>query len=267
MKAFFSNRMVELDEPCLTLDNRGLQYGDGLFETMIYQNNKIKYFDRHLDRLHRGIEALGMIPDANLINSVIEEQVKNLIRINKLSGTIRIKLQVWRKSGGLFTPLNNKTEFFITVQEQQSKLIKKKEAEISLEIKIQYSPFSRFKTCNMLPYVLAGLEKKKRKVDELVLLNEQGFVAECTAANIFWVKNGIYYTPGLESGCIEGVKRGVILEELKIQNMPYKEVLEGPESLYNADFAFACNVAGIYSIQKIASIKYKYHVESFLLNL
>lgn len=267
MKAIYSNRMVDLEDFCLDITNRGFLYGDGLFETIMFKDGKIKFLERHLDRLHRGMKALGMIPNKDINFTNIENQVPQLVKVNNISHHARVKLQVWRKSGGLFTPLNNETDYLIIVQEQLSGSAIKLEADISQEVKINYSQFSRFKTCNMLPYILAGLEKEKRKIDELIILNGHGFVAECSAANIFWVKDGTYFTPSLESGCIEGIKRAVILEELNRRNIQYKEILEGPDSLYNADFAFASNVAGIFPLAKVGSITFNYQLESFLYDL
>jgi 4-amino-4-deoxychorismate lyase len=234
---------------------------------MIYHNGKIKYLERHLQRLFMGMNLFGMIPNHHLNFSSIDQQVHQLVKLNKLTDPSRVRLQVWRKSGGLYTPLNNEIDFFIKVQEQIPLSGTGKTAEISQEIKVNFNIYSRFKTCNMLIYILASLEKEKRKLDDLILLNSLGFVAECTAANIFWVKNNIFYTPALESGCIEGIMRGVILDMLKIKKINSKEVLEGPDALYSADYAFTCNVAGVIPLEKIDNKTYSYRNEQFLSDL
>ena len=74
--------------------------------------------------------------------------------------------------------------------------------------------------------------------DEVVLLNERGEVAECTAANIFCVKGGRVATPPLNSGCLEGITRGVLLEIGAAAGIPVEERSLMPQDLYAADEVF-----------------------------
>jgi len=66
---------------------------------------------------------------------------------------------------------------------------------------------SAFKTLNALPYVLAGNYRKQLGVDEVILLDTHGHLAECVASNLFWLKDGMLYTPSLNTGCIGGIIR------------------------------------------------------------
>jgi branched-chain amino acid aminotransferase len=92
-----------------------------------------------------------------------------------------------------------------------------------------------------------------------VLLNERGEVAECTAANIFIVKNGKVYTPPLNSGCLEGVTRGILFEIAPEAGVPVIEQLLKPDDLYGADEVFISstnrNLIGVGEIagRKIAT--------------
>jgi len=92
-----------------------------------------------------------------------------------------------------------------------------------------------------------------------VLLNERGEVAECTAANIFIVKNGKVYTPPLNSGCLEGVTRGILFEIAPEAGVPVIEQLLKPDDLYGADEVFISstnrNLIGVGEIagRKIAN--------------
>jgi branched-chain amino acid aminotransferase len=81
-------------------------------------------------------------------------------------------------------------------------------------------------------------EAQRSGFDEVVLLNERGEVAECTAANIFCVKSGRVETPPLDSGCLEGVTRGVLLEVGAAAGVPVEEKMLLPEDLYAADEVF-----------------------------
>jgi branched-chain amino acid aminotransferase len=89
-----------------------------------------------------------------------------------------------------------------------------------------------------LPNVWAGAEAQNEGFDEVVLLNERGEVAECTAANIFAVRNGKVSTPPLTSGCLEGVTRGILFEIAPEAGVPVAEQIVRPEDLYSADEVF-----------------------------
>jgi branched-chain amino acid aminotransferase len=86
--------------------------------------------------------------------------------------------------------------------------------------------------------VWAVAEAQSGGFDEVVLLNERGEIAECTAANIFAVKKGKVYTPPLNSGCLEGVTRGILFEIAPEAGVGAVEQVLRPEDLYSADEVF-----------------------------
>jgi branched-chain amino acid aminotransferase len=100
------------------------------------------------------------------------------------------------------------------------------------------SPLAGVKTISWLPNVWAVAEAQKEGFDEVVLLNERGEVAECTAANIFAVKNNKVFTPPLTSGCLEGVTRGILFEIAPEAGYPFVEQTLRPADLYSADEVF-----------------------------
>jgi branched-chain amino acid aminotransferase len=100
------------------------------------------------------------------------------------------------------------------------------------------SPLAGVKSISWLPNVWAVAEAQKEGFDEVVLLNERGEVAECTAANIFMVKNRKVFTPPLNSGCLEGVTRGILFEIAPEAGIGIAERLLRPEDLYSADEVF-----------------------------
>jgi branched-chain amino acid aminotransferase len=100
------------------------------------------------------------------------------------------------------------------------------------------SPLAGVKTTAWLNNVWNLHEAQQKGYDEVVLLNERGDVAECTAANIFFVKGGKAYTPPLDSGCLEGVTRGVLLEVGAAAGVPTEERVVRPGDLFGADEVF-----------------------------
>ena len=74
------------------------------------------------------------------------------------------------------------------------------------------TPISNFKTCNSSPYILAGLNKQERNLDDVILLNDKGRISEASSSNIFFIKKNKIITPSLSEACIAGTMRKTILE-------------------------------------------------------
>jgi 4-amino-4-deoxychorismate lyase len=237
-------------------DSRAFQYGDGLFETIIRQKGEIRFLSWHLQRLHAGMESLAMVNDQGINVQRITQQINKLAELNHLEDC-RIKIQLWRKNGGLYTPEDNGVNILISLKALQlpTSFIKPK-ADFARNIRLAYSAYSFFKSCSALPYVLAGLERKQRQLDELILLDVNGYISECTSSNIFWKKGGQWLTPSLETGCIAGIMRRNILTKLKEKDIAVQEVKALPEELLQAQAVFCCNVTGIYAIEQIEEKRY-----------
>src|SRR5690242_9910935 len=100
------------------------------------------------------------------------------------------------------------------------------------------SPLAGTKVTSWIFNVWTLQGAQQRGFDEVVLLNERGEVAECTAANIFCARGGRVFTPPLSSGCLEGVTRGVLLDIAPGTDVPVEEKTLRPEDLYGADEVF-----------------------------
>jgi branched-chain amino acid aminotransferase/4-amino-4-deoxychorismate lyase len=123
-------------------------------------------------------------------------------------------------------------------------------------VPLSFSDISPFKTCNALPYVLAAIAKTSREADDMVLLNVNGKVSECIASNLFWMKQNIVYTSSLQSGCIDGVMRKILIKGLSAVGYIIEEGLFSKETLLQADCVFCCNVAGLQFIEQIEQVRF-----------
>jgi branched-subunit amino acid aminotransferase/4-amino-4-deoxychorismate lyase len=247
------NFTINAPLPTITPQNRAVCYGDTLFETMLWENGKIYFLDDHLERLYAGMKFFSMRTPCFLqydgeITQHVTQMAKLLLEQFLESTVVRVRLTVIRKEGGLYTPTRNEVDVLITVIPHQPAATTIKYAYIAQKAKVTATEWSQFKTGNALCYVLAGLEKKERQAPELILLNQDGYVAECSASNIFWKKDNVLFTPSLQSGCIAGVRRKQII---KNATLPVIEGLFLPIHLKNADEIFTTNAAGITYIQKI----------------
>lgn len=253
MKAFFNNQIVAENKVCIPISDRAFCYGDGLFETLITENGISSFFTAHLSRLKKGMEAFQFQGwSTRLREQQIEKQIQELCRLNKAENIARVRIQVWRKTGGLYTPSSTDFNLLITAHPaQKSKQLQALNAGFAQTVRIQHGNTAAYKTMSALPYVMAGLEKKERELDELILLNTKEHVTECVASNIFWVKNGVIYTPSLRSGCVAGIRREFLVKDFRKKGHIVRRTLAKKTRLLNADFIFNCNVA---SIQHIAFI-------------
>jgi branched-chain amino acid aminotransferase/4-amino-4-deoxychorismate lyase len=188
-------------------NDRAFQYGDGLFETIRYERSQVWFWPDHYARLTAGMKALHLTLADGLSEAVIYQQIIDLLRANHLiDQPVRIKIQVWRQPGGLYTPITNYANILITAQPGQPFAISEWAAVgIYADIRLHASPYSAFKTLSSLPYVMAGIAKKERSLDDIILLNvnSEDYLAECLASNLFWFDKGVLYTPDIGTGCIK----------------------------------------------------------------
>ena len=265
MKGIFNGKLIDFSQLTFGETERAFNYGDGLFETIIVRKGKIGLLDYHLERLHTGMSVLS-INGNDITKEAVEKNIEALVASRNYTENTRIKMLVWRKSGGLYTPQNNTANVLITATDlhPRSKIIDK--AEIAKTINLSYSSISGLKTCNALPYILAGLEKKAKHLDEIIILDNKGNLAECSSSNLFWIKDDVIYTPALSSGCIAGVMRRNIIEQARLTGRKLIETLEKPAVLASAGQVFCCNVTGIYVFQNIGTQNYKVELDPKVLS-
>jgi branched-subunit amino acid aminotransferase/4-amino-4-deoxychorismate lyase len=236
----------------LPISNRAFQYSDGAFETMLFVDGEVRFLEAHLIRLKRAAKILKIeLPQPLFNQETVAFWIEKLLTENQLSESVRIKIKIWRSGKGLYTPQENAAEVLITAEPQLVTPVIIETSDFANSVCTQYSNYSFFKGPNSMQYVLAGLEKKQRKLDEIILLSTEGFVSECLAANIFWVKNGMVFTPKTEAGCVAGIMRENLLRLFQANSIPFQEGFYLPDALLDAAFIFTSNVAGLKIIHQI----------------
>ncbi|MBD0254146.1 MAG: aminotransferase class IV [Cytophagales bacterium] len=245
MKSIHNFSALEADPANNFWQNRAFQYGDGLFETIIFRGGAARYLAGHYGRLTAGMAVLDLAVPDGFTRHYLQEAIDGLVGANAPGGPARVKVQVWRRPGGLYTPESREAEFLVTVVPlPQPAPTQRHHVRFWEEMRLHASPLSRFKTCSALPYVLAGLARRRLGADEVILLDGSGHVAECAASNLFWLRGGTLYTPSLASGCVAGIMRGQILAQASRYGLRVAEGLYPPAELLGAEVVFCCNVAG-----------------------
>lgn len=244
------------------IPNRAMNFGDGLFETMVFDKNEIRFLNHHHARLSHGMKILNLGGEAVDIIGL-----ESFLRMNFPGKKMRIRWNVFRSGGGKYTPQSSETEQTIQVSTFTIAPQIKATAFISDKIRLFPTPWSACKTLNSLPYVLANLERVEANMDEVILLDHRGFLSEAGSSNLFWKKNGEYFTPSLDCSCLNGVARTVILEELIKQECKIQVGEFLPDELKTADQIWVSNVTGISYLGQVGSKKYSTEPELILQNL
>ena len=252
-----SDTLAETDFQLFASD-RAFRYGDGLFETVRYEQNRVWFWPDHYARLTAGMKALhlDLPPDVN--EAAVHQLVMDLLVANQLSNQpARVKIQVWRQAGGLYTPTTNEANILITVQPGRPfSITERASVGIYKDTRLTYSPYSAFKTLSSLPYVMAGIAKIEQGLDDVILLNASpdDYLAECQASNLFWFNNGVLYTPAIETGCVNGIMRQHILRIAASVGQPVDVGFHKSHVLSLAEAVFCCNVSGIQWIRSIETL-------------
>ena len=252
-----SDTLAEIDFQISTND-RAFRYGDGVFETIRYERNQVWFWPDHYARLTAGMKALHLSLPTGVNEATVHQLIINLLAANHLTGQpARLKIQVWRQAGGLYTPTNNHANLLITAQPGHPfSVTERAKVGIYKDTRLTYSPYSPFKTLSSLPYVMAGIVKTERGLDDVILLNASpaAYLAECQASNLFWFDEGVLYTPAIETGCVDGIMRQHILRIAASVGQPVNVGFHKPDRLSDAEAVFACNVSGIHWIRSIEAL-------------
>lgn len=256
----FNGEIQPADSRLITITNRAFKYGDGLFESMRLMKGHLKFADLHANRLQKGMKTLKIDGYSQMDTWFLKEKVEDLARRNKVKHG-RLRLTVYRDAEGLYTPSQNKMAYCLEVQalDEPRYFLNTKGLimEIYNELPKPSNYLSNIKTCNSLIYVMAGLYKVQYKLDDVFLLNQNGFLCEASSSNLFVRYKDHLYTPALSEGCVEGVMRQVIIGLAKQNNIPVTEAQINPEILYEADEVFLTNAAkGIQTVMGFGVRRY-----------
>lgn len=257
------------NDAILTSSNRGLKYGDGLFESMRYSKGKLKFAYLHAERLQQGMKALKLEGYSQIDAYFLQDKADEICRRNKINQNARLRLTVYRDGGGLYAPTQNNFAYILEAtalpQAQYQLNAKGLIMDIYNHIPKAINQLSNFKTCNALPYVMAGIFKDSQKLDEAFILNQNGFLCESISANVFLMYDNILYTPHLSEGCIGGVMRQVIIDLANNNGLEMIEAQLNPEVLNQAQEVFLTNAAkGIQWVMGFNKKRYFYQTSKFL---
>jgi branched-chain amino acid aminotransferase len=233
---FHNDTLKSIEKVRLSPGQTGLICGWGIFTTMRISRSEAFAYERHWRRLEKDAAVIRM--PMPYTGPKVRVNLHEVIRANKVTdGCARIYLVY--NSVGFWQGDEQLPQVDLIIC---SAPLPEYPEPIRLGLREHgrhaASPLAGVKSTSWLPNVWAVGEAQRDGFDEVVLLNERGEIAECTAANIFAVKNGKVYTPPLNSGCLEGVTRGILFEIAPEAGVAVVEQALRPEDLYSADEVF-----------------------------
>jgi branched-chain amino acid aminotransferase len=243
-------------------DSRVVRYGFGLFETMLVIDGKIQLKELHWDRLFSGIELLDLVMPELMTREWMESELIRTVKKNQLEKLCRVRFQVYAGRGGLFEGQAAWTEFIIECHPVDPSIVQLNEKGLSLIYaeNLAKSPnmICNLKTTNAMLYALAARQATARNADNAIIKNVYGNPMETTLSNIFCIKNDTLYTPPLTEGCIAGVMRKYIIQQLPSKGFTIREEPFVPGFLESADAVFTTNaIRRIKWVQRIEDKQYQ----------
>lgn len=242
MKIYIDGKYYDKDDAKISVFDHGLLYGDGVFEGIRIYNGKVFKLKEHIARLYDSAKAILL--EIPMTREDMEAVVQDAVKVNeKKDGYIRLVVTRGEGSLGLDPSSCKKATMIIIVADIQLYPREYYEKGIAVvTIATRRIPSEcldpKIKSLNYLNNILAKLEAKQAGCLEAIMLNTQGFVAECTADNIFIVKDERLLTPATHHGALNGVTRQVVMEIAEGLGIKTEETTLTLYDLYTADECF-----------------------------
>lgn len=248
MKIYLDGKLVDREEAVISVFDHGLLYGDGVFEGIRAYNGRVFRLREHIDRMFNSAHAILL--DMNMSKKEMESAILETLSANKLRDAY-IRVVATRGAGdlGLDPQKCQKSTVFIITD--RIKMYPEETCTKGLELIITATRRNMpdaispcVKSLNYLNNIMAKIEATRAGVSEGILLNTEGYVAECTGDNVFIVKENMLITPPSWAGALEGITRGAVMELAKNKmKLLVKEDLFTPYHLYTADECFLTGTA------------------------
>ena len=242
MKIYLDGKYCDEKNAKVSVFDHGLLYGDGIFEGIRAYNGRVFRLKEHIDRLFYSAKAILLeipLSHAALMKAVVETCRKNKLR------DCYIRLVVTRGVGTLGLNPNRCQNPSVIIIADKIQVYPKEMYERGMDIvtvpttrNLHSAVNPAIKSLNYLNNILAKIEANNAGVEEAIMLNSEGYVAECTADNIFIAKAGQLFTPPLSAGALYGVTRGVVMDLAREAGLSVSEPNLTRYDMFNADECF-----------------------------
>lgn len=256
---FYNEEIIPADTPIISAGNRGLRFGDGLFETIKVVNAQMPLFDWHMERLNQGLAVLQMQLPVHYTADYITQIILDLCSRNNITGVARVRMTIVRGNGNLFITEDPFSSIIIQAEPLANDYLSINEHGLKIDIcpGIQKSndQLANLKSNNYLPYVMAAQYARQQQLNDCLVLNTHNRICDGTIANIFYIHQNNIYTPPLSEGGVAGVMRNYLLTKLPEAGYAVHEKVCTPEDLNTADEVFLTNA--LYGIRWVEKFRNK----------
>ena len=242
MKVYIDGKYYDEKNAKVSVFDHGLLYGDGIFEGIRAYNGRVFKLKEHIDRLFCSAKAILLeipISHAAMMKAVVDTCRKNKLR------DCYIRLVVTRGVGTLGLNPNRCKNPSVIVIADKIQVYPKEMYEKGMAIvtvptvrNLHSAVNPAIKSLNYLNNILAKIEANIAGVEEAIMLNAEGYVAECTADNIFIMKGGRMFTPPLSAGALYGITRGTVMDPAREEGIEVSEPNLTRYDMFNADECF-----------------------------
>ena len=268
----FNGNLLSKNTFYLNHENRGLRYGDALFESIRVVNGKIFFWEDHYLRLMASMRILRMEIPMNFTMEFLEEEILTAVNANTLlEKPARVRFTVFRNNGGLYLPQSNEVSYIIETNELDSPFYtlnqEAYEVELFKDFYVNPDMLSTLKTNNKAINVVGSIYAAENGYQNCLLLNNEKKVVEALNGNLFLVKDQLIKTPSLKDGCLNGIVRKKLIGILgALENYKFEEAFISPFELQKADELFITNaISGIQPITKYRKKEYGTRVAADIL--
>lgn len=252
----FNGTLLTDPDTVISIHNRAFKYGDALFETLKIVNRKIIFWEDHYFRLMASMRMLRMKIPMDFTLENLEREILKTVSEHSGNSLLRARFSVFRKAGGLYTPLTNEVDYLIEVAELNAQQKKEYRIDLYKDFYNYSGLLSTLKTNNKILFTLASVYARENDLDNCILLNERKGVVEVTNANIFIVNGNEIKTPALSEGCLKGIIRKRIIEIVEAtKEYTIEETVITPFEIQKAGEVFITN--SIIGIQPVTHYRKK----------
>jgi branched-chain amino acid aminotransferase len=245
MNVYLNDKVVPSKQAKISVFDHGFLYGDGIYETMRAYDGVVFMIDEHVRRLFRSASLIGL--DFGKSAEEVKLAIFEILQANRVRDAY-IRLTISRGEGpiGLDPALCKAPTFVVMAHEFRNypksyydeglKLII---SSVRRNLREAINP--QIKSLNFLNNILAKIEAIKACVDEALMLNSEGYIAEGTISNIFFIKDEILCTPAVECGILDGITRAVVLDLAVRNGVTVREGMFVPDDLCASSEIFITN--------------------------
>lgn len=249
----YNGELRPATEPIASAADRGLRYGDGVFETIKMVNGHMPLLPLHLDRLTHGLKTLQMpVPGLD----TLEKDIRSLCQKNAIIEAARVRVMVFRGHGSLYAEDTTPPHMVIQAEPLAPAYLALNERGLQIDVcpGVQKScdVLANLKSNNYLPYIMAALHAQRHQLDDCLVTNVHNRICDAGIANVFWVQGDTICTPPLSEGGVAGVMRRYLLQQ---EGYRFKEMACTEDQLLQANEVFLTNA--LYGLRWVERFREK----------